>query len=67
VLVDIEEIAEIVAEPKADAFLARRPIALQDKRGEQRRWSVLDRQRVREAEVVLGDDVRIDQSHRDTP
>src|SRR5262245_53202407 len=63
----MEQFLEIVAEPQADAHAPARLVAFEHKLREQRSRAVLYRQRVREAEVVLGNDVWVDQAHRETP
>jgi hypothetical protein len=66
-LVYINKFAKIVAKAQADAFFTSRFVAFEYKSREKMSRTVLNCQRVREAEVVFGDDVRVDQSHRDTP
>jgi hypothetical protein len=66
-LVYINKFAKIVAKAKVDAFFASRLVAFEYKSREKMSRTVFNCQRVREAKVVFGDNVRIDQSHRDTP
>jgi hypothetical protein len=66
-LIYVNQFIKIVAKAQADAKLPCGLITLQDKAGEQASRAVLNGQRIREAEVVLGNDVWVDQSHRETP
>jgi|SRR5262249_772842 len=66
-LVKVEQLAKIVAKAQTNAHGSRRLVAFEHKSREKLRRTVLDRQRVREAEIVLGNDVWVDQSHRETP
>ena len=65
--VHIKQLVKIMAKTQTDADLPRSLVPRENESGEQASRAVFDRQRVREAEVVVGNDVRIDQSHWDTP
>jgi len=63
VLVQKEKLVEVLAQPDLDAIAARRLVAFQDEAREEPRRTVLNRQRVRQAKIVFGDDVWIDEGH----
>jgi len=63
--VDIDQFREIVAKAQANALVARGLVALEHEPREELHRTVLECQRIREPEIVLGDDVRINQTHRD--
>src|SRR5436305_7651931 len=66
-LVGIEQIVEIVAHPQPDPDPPRRLVALQQKRRQQARWAMLDGNRVRQAEIVCRNDVRVNEGHGRNP
>jgi len=63
----VEQLVKIVTQAQADPDLPRRFVAFEDKAGEQRSRAVLDGQCVGQPEIVVGNDIRIDQSHRMLP
>jgi hypothetical protein len=67
IFIDVNKVAEIMTEPQPHPDFAHCLVPFEDELGEQRGRTVLDGQCVREAKVVLGDDVRVDQSHQDSP
>jgi len=66
-LVNVKEFTKVIAEPQLHPDLARRFVAFKHEPGEQRRWTMLDGEGLREAKVVLGNYVRVDQGHRILP
>src|SRR5207302_6993467 len=67
VLVHVDQLIKIIAKTKTNSQLPCRFIAFQHKASQQARRTVLDGQCIRQTEVVLGNDIRIDQRHRNTP
>jgi len=66
-LVDIKEFGKIITKPQPHPDFACHFIPFEHKLGEQRGWTMLDGEGVREAEIVLGNYVWVGQGHRILP
>jgi len=65
-LVRIDQLIKIVADAKMNPHAPHSPVALQNEPRQQWPRTMLDRQRVRQAQVVFGDDIREIERHGQT-